>query len=257
MSFLSKNSLVDPMKSLQYRTFLSTRMESRQTQATITSMLWMDPKFHKWNSSLSPSIIYLKGDYTNRLEVQRFAIGIIDMLRREKVAVLWALKSISTHGASAMSSIDVIKELVCQALQLNVALHTEKSLALSCAQFRAADTPELWFDLLARVIQTFPILYIVVDLQAVGSPYSQDISWLSQLSGMFDRHTLPKHTSRLKILLVSYGKTTMSAGELTQFRDSIVVTRRSPTKLAFMSSGTRLTPRGLKAMRFNRSAASP
>lgn len=225
MDFLSGANALDPLKILQYRTFLGNRMQRRQLAMATRSNFWLDPKFSKWESASSPSLIWLKGDYKTRLEVQRFSIEVISMLRRQSIPVLWALKSVSMQGAASASMTDLLKGLVCQALQMNIALHTESSLALSCAQFRAAQTLKEWFDLLANVIQFLPLLYIVVDLQALGSPHSQDASWVTNLFAMFDRHSSRKWITRLKVLLVSYGPTAGEGNNVAKYPDAVVFAR--------------------------------
>ena len=231
MEFLSGANALDPLKALQYRAFMSARIRRRQTRADAGAQFWSNPKFAAWESAASPTMIMVKGEYTTRLQVQSFAVDVINNLRSRTVHTLWALKSIPAHGATAASAIDIIKGLICQAIQLNVSQHTERSLALSCAQFRAADSVEQWFDLLARTIASFPQLYIIVDMEAVGGSYFDDISWLSQLAAMFQRHASGKWISRLKILLISYGSMMRQQDDLLNFRDNVVPVRSSQTSL--------------------------
>jgi hypothetical protein len=222
MDFLSGANALDPLKALQYRAFMSARTRSRQARAATGPKFWSDPKFGAWESAASPTLIMVKGDYSNRFQVQSFAVDVIHDLRSQNVPIIWALKSVSAQGVSAASTVDIIKGLICQAIQLNMSQQTERSLALSCAQFRAADSPEQWFNLLAQTIASFPQLYIVVDLEAVGSSYLQGISWLSEMTAMFQRHASGKWISRLKILLISYGSMTWQQPDMVQFRDVVV-----------------------------------
>jgi hypothetical protein len=177
----------------------------------------------------------VKGEYSTRFQVQSFAFHAMHNLRNRTVPTLWTLKSVPAYGASAASTIDILKGLICQAVQLNMSQNTEHSLA----QFRAADSVEQWFDLLARTIASFPQLYIVVDLEAVGSTYLHGISWLSQLSAMFQRHASRKWISRLKILLVSYGSMTRQQDDLLHFCDTVVPVRSSQTNAMFPVSLSR------------------
>ena len=229
MEFLSGANALDPLKALQYRAFMSARTRRRQTRADAGAQFWSNPKFAAWESAASPTMIMVKGEYTTRLQVQSFAVDVINNLRSRTVPTLWALKSIPAHGATAASAIDIIKGLICQAIQLNVSQHTERSLALSCAQFRAADSIEQWLDLLARTIASFPQLYIIIDLEAVGDTYVHGISWLSQLAAMIQRHTSGKWISRLRILLVSYGSMAQQQDDLLKFRDVVVPVKPSQT----------------------------
>ena len=239
MDFLSSANQLDPLKTLQYHVFLSNRARNRRQQTVATSKFWLDPKFSSWECAPMPALIWLKGDYNNRVKVQAFAIDIITLLRQQQVPILWSLKLVSTQGASAASMIDLVKGLICQALQLNISLHTESSLALSCARFRAADTIEQWFDLLASTIRSLPLLYIIVDLHALGSSYSHNASWMAHLFAMFNRHSW---TTKLKVLLVSYGTAMGEAGKVAQHRDSIVLVHDRGTRSTTSSSRTRPTP---------------
>ncbi|RII09750.1 hypothetical protein CUC08_Gglean005740 [Alternaria sp. MG1] len=230
MDFLSGANALDPLKVLQYRAFMRARTRARQTRADTGSQFWLNPKFTAWESASSPTMIMVKGEYSTRFQVQSFAVDVINDLRNRTVPTLWALKSVPADGATSASAIDVIKGLVCQAIQLSISQHTERSLALSCAQFRAADSVEQWLDLLARTIASLPQLYIIVDLETVGSSYLNGFSWLSQLTAMFQRHNSGKWISRLKILLVSYGSMMRQQNDLRNFRDIVV-----PVKPSHMS----------------------
>ncbi|RYO15714.1 hypothetical protein AA0111_g11645 [Alternaria arborescens] len=231
MDFLSGANALDPLKVLQYRAFMRARTRARQTRADAGSQFWLNPKFTAWESASSPTMIMVKGEYSTRFQVQSFAVDVINDLRNRTVPTLWALKSVPADGATSASAIDVIKGLVCQAIQLSISQHTERSLALSCAQFRAADSVEQWLDLLARTIASFPQLYIIVDLETVGSSYLNGFSWLSHLTAMFQRHNSGKWISRLKILLVSYGSMMRQQNDLRNFRDIVVPVKPSHTSV--------------------------
>jgi hypothetical protein len=224
MSFLSETSASDPLKTLQFRMYMSTRMKYRT--GSTTQKFWTDPKFHTWESSLTPALILVKGDYRGRFEVQNFAVEIINTLRRQKVPTLWALKPASASGECFTSTIDLIKGLVCQAMQLSMCVHTQSSLTVSCAQFRAAETVQEWLDLLARTIAGFSLLYIIIDLEALGNAYAQSVPWLVELSSMFRRHSAGQWILRLKVLLLTHGAGGVNHAELSQFHDVVVHSRQ-------------------------------
>jgi hypothetical protein len=124
----------------------------------------------------------VKSDYKHQFAVRYFCASIIQILRKNNVPVIWALKGLDPKRAQSLCVVDLIQDLVCQTLRLNISLHTERSLALGCTQFRTADTPEQWFDLLATVIAALPELYILVDIEAVDAAYASSIhgfSWIS------------------------------------------------------------------------------
>ncbi|KAF2813750.1 uncharacterized protein BDZ99DRAFT_380384, partial [Mytilinidion resinicola] len=219
MDFLSGANKLDPIKALGYRLSIGRRHRERPRNAESGPAFWLSPKFSTWESSSSPALIMVKSDYTHRLRVQNFMINVINVLRGQQIPVIWAIKGLSPTGPSAAPVVDIVKGLVCQAIPLNVSLHTEHHLAFNCAQFRAAETPEQWFDLLARVIANLPQLHIIVDIEAVGTAYTHaaimahGFSWLSTFLAMFQKYSFRKWIARLKILLISYGSAA------TQMRD--------------------------------------
>ncbi|PVI00366.1 hypothetical protein DM02DRAFT_614456 [Periconia macrospinosa] len=230
MDYLSGFNKMDPYKTLQYRTCIADQTMNRQRTRAGEQKFWHHPKFYAWESSPSPSIIVVKGDYSSRHGVQKFTIDIIHMLRGQGIPVIWALKTVTRDVSSDASMTDIIKDLVCQAMRLNISHHTEGSLALSCAQFRGAESPEEWLALLAKVITCFPRLYIIIDIECLGSAYSRNAEWLHRLNDMLQRNTPRKWISHLKILLVSYGSGTGLGTDLANFQDNIVLTRQPATK---------------------------
>ena len=224
MDFLSSERLVDPLKVLQYRAFMIGQRKNRQQDRQKERKFWTNPKFNTWEAATLPHIILVKGNPTSRLQVQSFTVEIVKLLLGQKTPVLWALKPVAKYKLAAPSVIDVIKDLTCQAIQLNMSLHTEGALALSCTQFRSAKTAQEWMSLLARGIANISRLYIVVDLEAVGFAFSRDFSWLTEISAMIRKYD-QQLKGQLKILLVSCGR--ISKPEEDQYRDLIVAVRQN------------------------------
>lgn len=233
MDFLSGASRLEPVKALDYRTFANKKYKSRRKTQCSGPAFWLSPKFSSWESSPAPKLIMVKGDYSQRATVQTFVTDIITLLRGQQIPVIWAMKELSTNGPTAASVTDVLKSLVCQAIQVNVSMHTEQRLALSCAQFRAAETPDQWLDLLARVIANLPQLYVVIDIESVGIAYTEaarkthGFSWLPAFLAMFHRYSSQKWISRLKVLLVSYASGAAQIRDLARYQDLVVSTRQA------------------------------
>jgi hypothetical protein len=226
MSFLSRANSSDPLKILQYRAFMLTRQTSRHHDSSPNTQFWTDPKFQQWEAARLPTMLLVHGCYQRRHHVQAFTVGIVNTLREQKAPVLWALKPVAQYGLSACSATDVLKDLTCQAIRINVAGHTESALALSCKRFRTAETPEEWAELLARAIAPLPRLYIVIDLESVSSAYSQDFRWLSHMSAMLQICSHQQLKGQVKILLVSCGR--ILHQEKDQYGGSIVNVRQPP-----------------------------
>lgn len=222
---------LDPLKSLQlcdhaYGTSSSAKNRSRGLS---NSPLWIHPKFASWKSFKTSNIIMIKGDYKCRGEVKSFAVNTVKFLRQEKIPVVWSLKS--PHGTTEqrISAIDVLKDLVCQVLRLNISLHTERVAALSCAQFRTAESLYDWFNLLASLLDNIPMLFIVIDMEAVSVEFAKttgNLSWLSSFSNIFQDLSKRRIASKLKVLLVSYGSATLQEPMLAHFPDLVISTRQ-------------------------------
>ena len=154
------------------------------------------------------SLVIIKGNYISRFEVKDFCVSAINLLRDSKIPVLWALKTKEQGALEAPSVIDLLKDLVSQALRLNIALHNERSLALSCTQFQGAETEKNWFELLARVLAGLPQVYIIIDVEAV-SPYfgghDHTFSWPSAFLDFFQNMSEQGCKTLIKVVLVSYG----------------------------------------------------
>lgn len=88
----------------------------------------------------------VKGDYKSRFEVKNFCINVVQMLRKNDIPIIWTLKTCQANNSDSLSVVDVLRDLVCQALRLNVSYRTERSLSLSCAQFLATENEEQWFN---------------------------------------------------------------------------------------------------------------
>lgn len=68
------------------------------------------------------------------------------------------LKIPKTERSDVPSVVDVLKQLVLQALRIDQSMLNERACALSAARFQSARTEAQWFDLLGSVIPGFPRL---------------------------------------------------------------------------------------------------
>ena len=209
MDFTSSACKIDALKSLQYCAFMRNKHLSKLRSPYHIQPFWLETKFQKWKSTQTSSLIIVKGSYTSRFEVKDFCVNAIDLLRGSKIPVIWALKTIE-DDTKAPSIIDVLKDLITQALRLNIVMQNERSLAVSCVRFRGADTETEWLDLLGSVLVGLRLVYIVVDMEAVisrytGSSASSAFSWPSAFLGLFQKMSANNMKTDIKVVLVSYG----------------------------------------------------
>ena len=231
MDYLTSARKLDPQKSLQlcYHACTMNRMKNKRKVGP-DAPFWYHPKFNDWKSWKGSTLIMVKGDYKTRQVVKGFVVNIVRLLHQEDVPVVWVLKAPQSSSTEGISTVDVLKDLICQILRLNISKHTERSLSLSCAQFRSAETLSQWFDLLATVLEHFSLLFIIIDIEAVSVAYAksiEDFSWLSSFTTVLQSLSKRQLQTKLKVLLVSYGSASLQEPKLALFHDLIVSTRQS------------------------------
>lgn len=238
MDYLSSTGRIDPIKCLQYCALMSNKrgLASNPRALGGDSHFWLHPKFVRWQSRQDPALIMVKGDYKSRFEAKRFCVNIVELLRKSNIPVIWTLKTPQAEGPHGLSVVEVMKDLVCQALRLNLYGHTERFLSLSCAQFREAETEDQWINLLAMIVATLSYLYIIVDIEAVNITYAkrtQGFSWLSAFQAMFQNLSKRQFRPILKVVLVSYGSATVQESRLAEFQDLVVLVRQARSSSLF------------------------
>jgi hypothetical protein len=96
---------------------------------------------------------------------QDLLIDIITLLRRHRLPVLWALRYPDLKSSS-IASLDVIRMLIYQALEINsAALYTP--FPINIAQLREASSHHDWLALLKRALSGLPAVHIVFDADVV------------------------------------------------------------------------------------------
>ncbi|KAF6237722.1 hypothetical protein HO173_003923 [Letharia columbiana] len=131
MTFTSGPCSMDAVKNLQYCTYMRNRNRSRSVPAP--KPFWLRPKFQTWKATKD-----------------------------------FSLKTIEQDTIETASVVDLLEDLVSQALRLNDALHSERSMAMSCTKFQRAATEIQWLVLLGSVPAGLPPVYIIIDVEAVS-----------------------------------------------------------------------------------------
>jgi hypothetical protein len=92
-----------------------------------------------------------------------------EQLHSANVPVLMAMRMPQDNGTSSnISSNDLPKYLVRQAIQVRHKHHTEKSMAVKLATFHCASTETDWFQVLKAVqVDISSQVYVVADLEVL------------------------------------------------------------------------------------------
>ncbi|KAJ8107345.1 hypothetical protein ONZ43_g6760 [Nemania bipapillata] len=217
ISFLSKTTTLDATESLQTSTFLRNKRRSF-TCAARGPRFWLRSEMETWNRTQHSSLIMIVGTRKVRFHIRDFCTDSILSLRESRIPVIWALKAMDFSPQSGeaegfrkqneITTIEILKCLVTQAIQLNMSLHTDAALAPRVDAYHAARTEGEWLDIFASVVQGFPKLYIFVDLELLrpeSMPQSDEFCWPAATQKVLDELSRRGCSSIVKIALVSYG----------------------------------------------------
>ncbi|KAK7953073.1 hypothetical protein PG988_013767 [Apiospora saccharicola] len=97
----------------------------------------------------------------NATVAQDALVEIIGALRRDGLAVLWALRPPNLQD-STLTTIDIIRILLYQALQVNTSA-AGFEFPITVAQLREASSHDDWLALFKRALQGCPTIYVVFD----------------------------------------------------------------------------------------------
>jgi hypothetical protein len=199
----------EPMKVYQYH--YSLRRQRCHTTAThsVSDSFWKSPKLRHWSSTDESTQSLITGNFHSRPLIRNLCVDIIEQLRDSKLPVLMAMKVPQEKTTAAtISSTDLLKYLVRQAVQTAHKFQTEKSMAATCATFHHASTEVEWFQLLEAVVADMgsPV-YIVIDLELLDKKHSSvdGFSWLSAFESYFSKLNDRGLSTKVKVLFVSYG----------------------------------------------------
>lgn len=233
MSFinnLSLNVTLDPTKSLQMYFFARKRQDARQADG---SAFWLASKMQNWNSSIASSLLMIKGSHRLRNDMKKFSADAIQLLRESNIPVIWALKTSESQTPTPIANtttIDIIKSLILQAINLNPSLHTEPSLCSRSQMYHSAKTEADWLVLLASVLKGIPLLYIIIDIQLLftsTSESSNGFSWPTGIFALFKELSDRDSKTVVRVLMLSYGSSFFTQDDMRGYsRDILVVGNR-------------------------------
>jgi len=211
ISFLSVTKLLDPAKALQASLFM--RKRRRLKGFNTGPPFWLDQRMQNWNRSLTSSLVMINATRKLRFHVKDFCTDSIRMLQDGHISVIWALKGIDNQEADKgakydASTIEILKYLIAQAIQVNIAVHTDAALAPRLKAYIGARTERDWFNILASVLEGIPHLYIIVDIELLHpslAPLDEGFSWPDAFLAIFSGLEQRNIKTVIKVVLVSYG----------------------------------------------------
>jgi hypothetical protein len=150
--------------------------------------------------------------------MRNLCVDIIEQLNNAQVPTLLALKMPKSGSSIQISTIDLLRYLVRQALQTGRDLRTEKPMSLTCATIHQATTEIEWFQVLeAALADIGSHVYIIVDLDVLDKNFcpNDGFSWVHAFQRAFEALHQRGSSTKLKVLLVGCGapKHQLSAAE--------------------------------------------
>ncbi|KAK6614802.1 hypothetical protein H4I96_01123 [Botrytis cinerea] len=234
MSFinnLSLNVTLDPTKSLQIYFFARKRQQARQAGG---SAFWLAPK----NAELEFKHGVLTFD------------DAIQLLRESSIPVIWALKTSEPQTPTPIgntTTIDIIKSLILQAINLNPTLHAEPSLSSRLRMYISAKTEADWLVLLASVLEGIPLLYIIIDIQLLftsTSELSTGFSWPIGILELFKELSERDSKTVVRVLMLSYGSSFFTQDDMRVYDRDILVVGNRKQAAKEMKRGSRKEVKG-------------
>ncbi|KAK8114657.1 hypothetical protein PG999_006726 [Apiospora kogelbergensis] len=209
MRSISNSAILTPDKIIHYLQFQATR--PRQFQAsppTLSRRFIHSPRLRRWDDTDSSAITIVRGNFRCRQSIRTFCWDLIQQLQINQVPILFALKiPLQETLERDVTSTDVLKYLIRQALQMTQCLHTESSMALTCTRFQSNLCEDDLFQILEAVLSEIPgSVYILVDLELLSKGFGpwEGFSWLQAFLGFFALLAQRKPAQRIKVMLLAY-----------------------------------------------------
>lgn len=192
---------------------------------------WLTDKIQKWNSTSSSSLVIVNGTWKMRFHLQGFCADSVSILRESKIPVLWALKTANPGDSSAggVSSIDLIKYLVSQAVKINESIHMDASLTPRLQSLSYARSEDEWINILASVLQGIPYLYVILDIEVLSQSTSgpSHSFWPAAFLRIFSELSNRGFGAVIKVALVCYGSPLVRGLLDKNIEDSVVTVGRA------------------------------
>ena len=197
--------LDDPETSYLFGVLIRNKHQRRLNRAP---KFWLSPSLKDWTTSQSSSLIIVKGSYATRSQARDFGVNVIEAVRSALIPVLWALHDSSKGIRETISTVDLLKSLVQQAIRVNKTFQSEKLCTRSCTRIQSARDEKEWLDIFGSVLVGLPLLYIVVNLESLGRnplAMTEQFSWPLAFLSLFQSLSSRGVVTVVKVVLITCG----------------------------------------------------
>lgn len=160
---------------------------------------------------------------------------------------MWALKTPTQTDNT--TTIDIIKSLILQAININSTLHTESNLSSRLRIYLSAKTEADWLVLLGSVLEDIPLLYIIIDIQLLStsaSELSSGFFWPTGISRLFKELSDRNSKTVVRVMMFSYGSSFFMQESMRRYGKDIIVVRNMKQMAKEMKKGSSREAKGQK-----------
>ncbi|RYC58038.1 hypothetical protein CHU98_g8183 [Xylaria longipes] len=183
LSYISASPI--PRPDLVRQSYNARRNRRKQASSgAMGAQPWVSD-IQEWGEKRTSTQIFVQGYFKTRHAIRDFAATTIDLIKEANIPVVWVLDPIAELPAeNRFNTIDVLKYLACQVLQINNSMLTECQASLNAARFQSAVTESEWLELLTSVLQGMSQIYIIVDMDLVERGGGTTKEWLQHFSSV-------------------------------------------------------------------------
>jgi hypothetical protein len=146
----------------------------------------------------------IRGSFRDRIKARDLAASIIATLKKNQSPVVWAIVPQFGTVSTPLTSLDILKNLVLQILQMNKSILEDYSQPLSAIKFQCATTESEWFDLLVLVLTGIPTIYMVIDIEVFRSDLENGPTWPVAFVKLFQKLAARSPGTAVKVAIISY-----------------------------------------------------
>ncbi|KAK8064656.1 hypothetical protein PG994_007294 [Apiospora phragmitis] len=167
---LTNPRLLNP--NVIYQQKLIQKTQTLRQRPSDMDLSWTTRMLTQWSSSPQSSILLLKNTWDRRFQVQNLLVSIVELLKALGVPAVWVLEPAKGFfggaGSRSLSTEEVVRSLIAQALQLPN-LQVKQALgARICAQLRGHNSEDDLLTLFGSIISQVPAVYVIIDAGVLG-----------------------------------------------------------------------------------------
>lgn len=166
-----------------------------------TEDIWQDTGLRIWATCPESSLVIIQGNSQTIRRVETFSYEISLQLA-EAFPTIWMLSEPSCCGLSATKDeSELLRQLAIQALQKITYFKASFLIEILCL-FKRCKTSHRWFHILERIFQVLPKVYVILNLDILGSRSSLAKNWPDDFQNLICQLGITC-SSKLSIMLLS------------------------------------------------------